>query len=170
MNKKVFGRKLSRSRPSREALFVSLARAMVLNGKIVTTRAKAKAVQGNLEKFVTLAKRGDLSSRRRVLSKLDNSRDVVALLFQKVAPAFSGRTSGYTRLVSLPRRKGDNAKMMRIEWTEKVEMKEDKRSLANRVGKKPEKEKVKKDGSKKVKKVKIEKKVVKKVSKGKEKA
>ena len=109
MNKKVFGRKLSRSRPAREALFVSLVRAMVLSGKIVTTRAKAKAVQGNLERFVTLAKKGDLSSRRRVLSKLDNSRDIADALFQKIAPAFSGRTSGYTRLISLPTRKGDNA-------------------------------------------------------------
>ncbi len=54
------------------------------------------------------------------MSDLDNSRDVVSLLFQKVAPAFSSRTSGYTRLISLPRRKGDNAKMMRIEWTEKI--------------------------------------------------
>jgi large subunit ribosomal protein L17 len=135
MNKKVFGRKLSRSRPSREALFVSLARAMVLNGKIVTTHAKAKAIQGNFDKFVTLAKKGDVSSRRRALSKLDNSRDVVDLLFKKIAPAFSGRSSGYTRLVSLPRRKGDNARMMRIEWTEKIEMKEEKKA------KEPKKEK-----------------------------
>lgn len=127
MNKKVFGRKLSRSRPSREALFVSLARAMILNGKIVTTRAKAKAVQGNLEKFVTLAKKGDVSSRRRILASLDNSRDIVEVLFQKVVPAFSARTSGYTRLISLPARKGDNAKMMRMEWTDKVEMKEEKK-------------------------------------------
>jgi large subunit ribosomal protein L17 len=146
MNKKVFGRKLSRSRPSREALFVSLARAMILNGKIVTTRAKAKAVQGNLERFVTLAKKGDLSSRRRVLSKLDNSKDIVNLLFQKITPAFSGRTSGYTRLISLPTRKGDNAQMVRMEWTEKIEMKEEKKS-------------------EKVKKVKPEKKVAKKVVK-----
>lgn len=106
-----------------------------MNGKIVTTRAKAKAVQGNLEKFITLAKKGDVSSRRRILASLDNSRDIVAALFQKVLPVFSARTSGYTRLISLPRRKGDNAQMMRIEWTEKIEMKEEK---------KPEKEKVKK--------------------------
>lgn len=144
MNKKVFGRKLSRSRPSREALFVSLARAMILNGKIVTTRAKAKAVQGNLEKFVTLAKKGDLTARRRTLSKLDNSRDIVDILFKKVAPAFSVRTSGYTRLISLPTRKGDNAKMARIEWTEKIVNNEELKSKSEKVSKKVKVEKVKK--------------------------
>ena len=56
MNKKVFGLKLSRSRPAREALFSALSRAMILSGKIVTTHAKAKAIQGEVEKFVTLAK------------------------------------------------------------------------------------------------------------------
>lgn len=151
MNKKVFGRKLSRSRPAREALFVTLARAMILSGKIVTTRAKAKAVQGNLEKFVTLAKKGDLSSRRRILANLDNSRETVEALFKKIAPAFAARTSGYTRLISLPTRKGDNAKMARIEWTEKVVMQEEKKKEA-------------KEESKTAKKV-DEKKTVKKITK-----
>lgn len=124
MKKKVFGRKLGRSRPAREALFASLGRAMILNGKIVTTYAKAKAVQGDLEKFVTLSKKGDLASRRRVLASLDNSRKSVDVLFQKIGPAFAKRTSGYTRITLLPVRKGDNAKMVRIEWTEKIDVSE----------------------------------------------
>lgn len=122
MNKKVFGRKLSRSRPAREALFAALVRAMILNGKITTTKAKAKAVQGSLEKYVTLAKKGTLSARHKVLADLDNSREVTEDLFKKIAPIFSGKTSGFTRLVSLPRRLGDNAEMMRIEWTEKIDV------------------------------------------------
>ncbi len=120
MNKKVFGRKLSRSRPAREALFSALSRAMILSGKIVTTHAKAKAVQGEIEKFVTLAKKADLSSRRRALARLDNAKDALEMLFGSVGPAFSTRQSGFTRIISLPRRTGDNAKMVRIEWTEKV--------------------------------------------------
>jgi large subunit ribosomal protein L17 len=127
MNKKVFGRKLSRSRPAREALFATLMRAMILNGKIVTTHAKAKAIQGDLDHLVTLAKKGDLSSRRRALSMLDNATESVRILFQKIAPAFSSRNSGFTRTISLPTRKGDNAKMMRMEWTDKVEF-EDKKN------------------------------------------
>lgn len=121
MNKKVFGRKLSRSRPAREALFATLARALILNGKMVTTRAKAKAVQGYIENFVTLAKKGDLSRRRRILASLDNAQDALEFLYKNVVPAFSSRTSGYTRIISLPRRKGDNAQMVRMEWTDKIE-------------------------------------------------
>jgi large subunit ribosomal protein L17 len=152
MNKKVFGRKLSRSRPAREALFATLVRSMILNGKIETTMAKAKAVRGDLEHMITLAKKGDLSSRRRALSYLDNQREVSDLLFQQVGQFFKTRTSGFTRITSLPQRRGDNAKMARIEWTEKVELK----------AKEP-KVKVKKAE-------KTEKKIVKKIAKGKEKA
>jgi len=123
MNKKIFGRKLSRSRPAREALFSSLIRGMILNGKIVTTHAKAKAVQGDLEHMVTLAKRADIASRRRALAYLDNGKEITGILFNQIGPVFSGRISGFTRLIRLPERKGDNAKMTRIEWTEKVELK-----------------------------------------------
>lgn len=150
MNKKVFGRKLSRSRPAREALFSALSRAMILSGKIVTTHAKAKAIQGEVEKFVTLAKKGDLSSRRRALSRLDNAKDALDALFANVAPAFAERQSGFTRIISLPRRTGDNAKMVRMEWTEKITVedkkKEDKQSLPSK-GKKDESKKTKKDSS-----------------------
>ncbi len=121
MKKKVFGRKLGRSRPAREALFASLARAMFLNGKIVTTRAKAKAVQGDLEKLVTLARKNELSAQRKIMAYLDNSKDAFSALIYKIAPIFTVRTSGFTRLISLPPRKGDNARMVRIEWTEKLE-------------------------------------------------
>lgn len=122
MNKKIFGRKLSRSRPAREALFAGLTRAMILNGKIETTKAKAKAVQPLLEKTVSLAKKGDIASRRRILAELDNAADAVSVLFKKVVPAFSTRKSGYTRIIVLPRRSGDNAEVVRIEWTEKIDM------------------------------------------------
>jgi large subunit ribosomal protein L17 len=121
MNKKVFGKKLSRSRPAREALFATLVKAMIMNGKMVTTRAKAKAVVGSLEKMVTMAKKGDIAARRRALSALDNQREAAEVLFQKVGKAFSARQSGFTRIISLPRRVGDNAQMVRMEWTEVVE-------------------------------------------------
>lgn len=122
MNKKVFGRKLSRSRPAREALFASLAKALIKNGKIETTRAKAKAVVPDVEKMVTLAKKAEVSGRRKVFAMLDNSKESTAVLFNAVAKAFSGKNSGFTRIVSLPRRHGDNAEMVRIEWTEKIEV------------------------------------------------
>ncbi|KKQ92031.1 MAG: 50S ribosomal protein L17 [Candidatus Woesebacteria bacterium GW2011_GWB1_39_10] len=139
MNKKVFGRKLSRSRPAREALFASLARAMMLSGKIVTTRAKAKAVQPDLEKFVTLAKKGELSGRRRILASLDNSKDALEALFKNVVPVFVSRTSGFTRIISLPRRKGDNAQVVRMEWTETIIKNEELKTKKEKTLKKAEK-------------------------------
>ena len=154
MNKRVFGRKLSRSRPAREALFASLTQALIINGKIVTTRAKAKAVIGSVEKIVTLAKAGTIAARRKVMSKLDNKRGATDILFQKVVKAFPVKQSGFIRIISLPRRVGDNAQMVRMEWTEKVEYE----------GKKKPEEKGKKDEVKKE-----EKKVVKKEIKSKNK-
>jgi len=120
MNKKVFGRKLSRSRPAREALFAALVKAIVIEGKIVTTKAKGKAVIGEIEHMVTLAKKGGIPAQRLVLGRLDNARKETDKLFDAIAKAFEKRTSGYTRMINLPRRKGDNAQMVRIEWTEKI--------------------------------------------------
>ena len=150
MNKRVFGRKLSRSRPSREALFASLAQSLIINGKIVTTRAKAKAVQGSVERMVTLAKAGSISARRNVMSKLDNARESTDILFQKVAKAFPSKNSGFTRIISLPRRVGDNAQIVRMEWTEKIEYEPKKKPEVKKKGKKVE-EKPKKEVKKEVK-------------------
>lgn len=133
MKKKVFGRKLSRSRPAREALFASLIRGMLLGGKLTTTKAKAKSIQGELERMVTVAKKGELSGRRRVLASLDNATDALEALYKQVVPSMTKRTSGYTRLISLPPRKGDRAPLVRMEWTEvltevKKEVKPDKKA------------------------------------------
>ena len=123
-------------------MFASLAQALIKNGKIVTTRAKAKAVVPSVEKMVTSAKKGDLAARRKVLGELDNSREATVILFANVAKAFASKNSGFTRTVSLPRRVGDNAEMVRLEWTEKVEFE----------AKKPEVKVTKKEEVKKVEK------------------
>lgn len=98
--------------------------------------AKAKAIQGDLEHMITLAKKTDLSSRRRALAYLDNARKVNDILFQQVGTFFKTRISGFTRITSLPQRRGDNAKMARIEWTEKVVLKaEEPKVKVKKVGK-----------------------------------
>ena len=154
MNKKVFGRKLSRSRPAREALFATLIRSMILSGKIETTMAKAKAIQGDLEHMITLAKKADIASRRRALAYLDNQREISDILFQQVGTFFKTRQSGFTRITSIPARRGDNAKMAKIEWTEKVELKakEPKVKVKKEKTEKVEKKTVKKAVKKEVKK------------------
>lgn len=134
MKKKVFGRKLGRSRPAREALFTSLSRAMILGGKITTTRAKAKSMQGFLEKLITEAKKGGINARRRVLSRMDNDRKTVDILFSGITKMFTARKSGYTRLIALSVRKGDGASMVRMEWTETLTVgkKKDEKNISTK--------------------------------------
>lgn len=142
MIKKVFGRKLGRGRSAREALFASLTRAIILSGKIVTTKAKAKAVQRDIEKTITLAKKATLSARRRVLSMLDNDKSTTDRIFAQVANSFKNRNSGFTRIINLVPRKGDNTPMVRLEWTEvlaEVKKAEKKESKSKKVDKKEKK-------------------------------
>ncbi|KKT67147.1 MAG: 50S ribosomal protein L17 [Candidatus Woesebacteria bacterium GW2011_GWA2_44_33] len=135
MRKMVFGRHLSRSRKSRIALFRSLIRALTISGKIVTTRAKAKAIIPQIDKIVTAAKKNSLSARRRVLASLGNDRSTTDLIFLKVVPALPNRTSGFTRMVLLPARRGDKAQMVRLEWSEIIEMKEKPKKETKEKGK-----------------------------------
>jgi len=116
MRKRVYGKKLSRSRTARDAMYRSLTSALVVYGKIETTNAKAKGVQPYIEKLSRLEKKGDISSRRRVLAKLANDTKTEKGFFGQISIA--KRDSGYTRIIPLPRRKGDNTKMARLEWVD----------------------------------------------------
>jgi large subunit ribosomal protein L17 len=118
MHKKVFGRKLSRNRRSRTALFRSLTKAIILNGRIKTTRAKALSVQRDLDKLMTLVGKESVAARRLALSYLANDRDITDMLFKKYAAATTKRKSGFTRLTTLSRRRGDNALMVSLEWVD----------------------------------------------------
>lgn len=105
--------KLSRATSTRRALLRSLTRALVINGKIKTTFAKAKFAQKFVEKLAHQAQDTSVSARRRVLAEMGNDRRIVNSLFNIVKG--STRTSGLTRIVNLPNRKGDAAKMARLE-------------------------------------------------------
>ena len=120
MKKRIFGRYLSRERDTRRALFRSLTRALVINGKIRTTRAKVKAIQADIDKMVTLAKKGDVASKRSLYSLLANDRSIAEHVLKKILPVFSNKKSGFTRITNLPRRVGDNAQMVRLEWSSEV--------------------------------------------------
>lgn len=124
MRKRVFGRQLSRARSTRTALNRSLLRALFLHSQIVTTRAKAKFIQGDVDKILTMVRKSNLSNQklsyvRRVLAKLGNDRLVTEKLFKDYGQVVAKRTSGFSRIVNLPRRKGDNAQMVRLEFIEK---------------------------------------------------
>ena len=108
------GKKLGRDSAHRKALYSNLAGALITHGRIETTEAKAKAVRPYAEKLVTLGKRGDLHARRQAMAEL-RSNDVVHKLFADVAPRFSERDGGYTRVVKLGPRQGDAADMALLE-------------------------------------------------------
>ncbi|MBA3402540.1 MAG: 50S ribosomal protein L17 [Actinobacteria bacterium] len=108
------GKKLGRSPAHRKALYSNLASALIAHGRIQTTEAKAKAVKPFAEKLITLGKRGDLHARRQALATL-RSNDVVHRLFAVIAPRFSERPGGYTRIVKLGPRQGDAAEMVYLE-------------------------------------------------------
>lgn len=108
--------------PSHERIILAnLATQLFEHGKITTTQAKAKRLRPLAEKLITKAKRGDIHSRRQVLTTVKD-KGVVHVLFTEIAPRFEGRDGGYLRITKIGPRKGDNAPMAQIELvTESVE-------------------------------------------------
>ncbi len=110
------GRKLNRRAEERIALMRSLSRALIMHGRIRTTRAKAKEARRYVERLVTLAKKESLAARRRALSMLPD-KPMIRKLFKMIAPLFADRNGGYTRIVHLPvPRKGDGAEQAFLEF------------------------------------------------------
>lgn len=116
MRKKVFGRKLKRTSNQRKGLFRSLMHAMILHGRIKTTEAKAKAIKGELEKLVTKAKKGVVAENDLMRDLVQH--DMVEKLITNIAPRFTTRPGGYTRILRLGSRKKDNTAMVLLEWVE----------------------------------------------------
>ena len=112
------GFKLGRLTQHRWALFRNLLVALFRHERITTTEAKAKAVRGLAEHMVTLAKRETLHARRQVLAMVPDS-DVVGTLFDTIAARFSDRNGGYTRIIKLGPRPGDNAPMVLLELVDR---------------------------------------------------
>lgn len=95
----------------------NLATALFEHGRITTTHAKAKRLRPVAERLVTFAKRGDIAARRRVLTVVKD-KGVVHTLFTEIGPSYAGRPGGYTRIIKIGNRKGDNAPMAIIELVE----------------------------------------------------
>src|ERR1700756_2541739 len=103
---------LGRTASHRKALLMNLSKKVIEHERIETTEAKAKAVKPELEKLITLAKRGDLHARRRALSALGQDSTAVHLLFEVVAPRYATRPGGYTRILKLGPRPSDSTEMV----------------------------------------------------------
>ena len=115
MAHRIDGRKLSRKQGPRLALYRNLSVSVLRYERVKTTEAKAKEIQRRVERLITLAKRGDLTARRQVISEFPNEPLVVNKLFDEIAPKYADRTSGYTRLVKIGQRLGDAAEIVQIE-------------------------------------------------------
>lgn len=112
----VFGRKLGRDIKSRKALLRNLTNDLFLHGAVKTTTAKAKFVQSYAEKVITTAKRSKLGGKRVMASSLTTG--ALLKLTDEIAPGFDQRNGGYTRIIKLSPRTGDNASMAKIELLE----------------------------------------------------
>ncbi|MGH3542604.1 MAG: 50S ribosomal protein L17 [Mycobacterium sp.] len=114
MPKPTKGRRLGGSSSHQKAILANLATALFEHGRIKTTEPKARALRPYAEKLITHAKKGTLHNRREVLKKI-RDKDVVHALFAEIGPFFADRNGGYTRIIKVEARKGDNAPMAVIE-------------------------------------------------------
>src|SRR5271170_3739158 len=107
--------KLSRDSAHRKALLQNLSKEIIEHERIKTSQAKAKAVKPEVEQLITLAKRGGLHARRQALATLHNDKFIVHKLFDEVAPRYSERPGGYTRIIKLGPRRSDSTEMVYLE-------------------------------------------------------
>ncbi len=108
------GRKFDMPTSQRQAMYRTITAAVIRHGGVQTTEPRAKEARRIVEKMITLGKRGSIHARRQALAFIDD-RDVVQQLFDEVAPKYAERPGGYTRVVKLGQRKGDAARIARIE-------------------------------------------------------
>lgn len=118
MKKNVYGRKLSRDKNERHALFTSLMSALVMEERIITTEAKAKAIRADVEKLITKAKDG--SNAAKLVLKKSLSQKAFDKILKEVAPRFANKQGGYVRLIKSGKRFGDDAPVVVMEWTEQA--------------------------------------------------
>jgi large subunit ribosomal protein L17 len=111
------GARLGGSPAHERHILANLATALFEHGRITTTQAKARRLRPVAERLITKAKRGDLHARRQVLSTIGN-KSIVHVLFTEIGPRYGNRNGGYTRIVKIGPRKGDNAPMAIIELVE----------------------------------------------------
>ena len=134
MPKPTKGPRLGGSSSHQKALLANLATSLFEHGRIKTTEPKARALRPYAEKLITHAKKGTLHNRREVMKKI-RDKDVVHVLFAEIGPFFADRAGGYTRIIKVENRKGDNAPMAVIELVrEKTVTSEADRARRSRSG------------------------------------
>ncbi len=129
MRHRKLGRRFSRDSGHRQAMFSNMAAALIRHEQIVTTLPKAKDLKRVVDKYITLAKRGDLNSRRLAAARLRDD-DMVKKLFDTLAPRYKDRAGGYCRVLKAGFRYGDNAPRAVIELVDRDESEKGKEDRA----------------------------------------
>jgi large subunit ribosomal protein L17 len=108
-------RKLSRESRIRRSMLAGITKDVIMNEGVTTTEARAKEVRKFVDKMISYGKDGSLVARRKALAFLHNDKDVVNKVFNELAPRYADRNGGYTRIIKLTERKGDDALTVRLE-------------------------------------------------------
>ena len=108
-------RKLSRESRIRRSMLAGITKDVIMNESVVTTEARAKEVRKFVDKMITYGKKETLVSRRKALAFLHNDKEVVSKVFDELAPKYANRNGGYTRIIKLKERIGDDALTVRLE-------------------------------------------------------
>lgn len=108
-------RKLNRETRERRSILAGLTKTVILNGYVVTTEARAKEVRKFVDKLITYGKKGTLVSRRKALAFVHNDNEVVSKVFNELAKTYENRNGGYTRIIKIKERIGDDALEVKLE-------------------------------------------------------
>ena len=107
--------KINRGTKIRKSIFSGLTKTVILNESVETTEERAKEVRKFVDKMITYGKKGDLVSRRKALAFLNNDEESVKKIFDELAPRYKDRNGGYTRIIKLKERIGDDALIVSLE-------------------------------------------------------
>ena len=119
-------RKLGRDNKHRRSMLATMTKQVVTNESITTTETRAKEVRKFVEKMITYGKRGDLVSRRKALAFLHNDNEVVDKIFNDLAKRYENRNGGYTQILKLNERRGDDALMVILRLVDETKQEENK--------------------------------------------
>lgn len=119
-------RKLGRDNKHRRSMLATMTKQVVLNESITTTETRAKEVRKFVEKMITYGKKGDLVSRRKTLAFLHNDKAVVDKIFNDLAKRYENRNGGYTQILKLTERRGDDALMVILKLVDEAKPSEEK--------------------------------------------
>ena len=121
-------RKLGRDNKHRRSMLATLTKQVVMNEAITTTDTRAKEVRKFVEKMITYGKKGDLVARRKALAFLHNDTEVVDKIFNDLAKRYENRNGGYTQILKVAERRGDNSLMVILKLVEETKPEEEKKT------------------------------------------